>query len=46
MSDASDTQGVDPAAIKAGWDPKNGQPPYEHALEPDDAVVDGPGDGQ
>lgn len=46
MSDTSEPQDVDPAAVKAGWNPKDGQPPYKHALEPADAVADGPGDGQ
>lgn len=27
------------AARKAGWNPADGNPPYDHALEPDDAAV-------
>lgn len=29
------------AARKAGWNPADGPAPYDHALEPADAIVEG-----
>jgi hypothetical protein len=28
------------AAVQAGWNPADGEPPFEHTLAPDDALVE------
>jgi len=28
------------AAVMAGWNPADGEPPFEHALPPDDALIE------